>query len=155
MAKDLPTEYHIGAKKYDKNLNEDVLINVGILNDEFAEHAAKFAWYATAFELCEAEVSKEKDKLSHMEACLDYQVRNEFTMAEVKATEAKVHNQIITNPEYIKQQDLLREAEKNAGLAKAARDAMMHRKDMLVGLGANYRAEGQSDTSLRITQKGK
>lgn len=145
----LPEKFEIGSKTYDKDVNEDLRINMGNLNQDFADHAGKFAWYATAYELTESEVAKAKDALERLEAVLDYEVRQELETHGVKVTEAKVKNTLVTRPEYVEQQEKLRKAQLNAGLAKASRDAMIHRKDMLVGLGANYRAEGNADLSLK------
>ncbi len=148
----LATEFTVGEKTYKRDLSGDLFIDQGDINSSFVDHAQKFAWYATIYELCSDYESKLKNELGRLEAQLDYEVRMEFEGASLKATEAKVKNTIITRPDYVKAQEALREAALNTGLAKAARDSMMHRKDMLVGLGANYRAEGMSDLSLKTDQ---
>ncbi len=148
----LPEKYTVGETEYDRNLDEDLFVNMGDINTDFAEHSRKFAWYATAYEICEAQVGKEKDALKNLEARLDFDARQDMEAAGVKATDKKVEATVLTQPSYVAQQSKYRRAELAAGLAKAARDAMMHRKDMLVGLGANYRAEGNADISLKTQQ---
>jgi hypothetical protein len=63
-----------------------------------------------------------------------------------------VENTVITDPKYVELQEKYLDAKRNAGVLKSARDAMIHRKDMLVQMGANYRAEGSSDISLKEQQ---
>jgi hypothetical protein len=147
-----PDKFRIGELEYEKNLAEDLFINEGSLNDDFANHAESFSWYATAYELCLGHEGRLKAQLERIAAQLDYIVREEMRGAEVKITEKKVENTIITRVEYVKLHDEYLEAKLQTGLAKSARDAMIHRKDMLVGLGANYRAEGASTLSLKHDQ---
>jgi hypothetical protein len=147
-----PDKFVIGELEYEKNLAQDLFINKGALNDDFAEHAEKFSWYATAYELCLAHEGRLRAQLDRIAAQLDYIVREEMKGAEVRITEKKVENTVITRPEYVALHNEILEAKLQTGLAKAARDAMIHRKDMLVGLGANYRAEGSSTLSLKHDQ---
>ena len=146
------TSYTIGDTEYDRDLKSDLRVNMGNLSEEFAEHADKFAWYATAYELAlDAELNL-KAKLERLYAQVDYIVREEARQAGVKMTEKKVENSVITKPEYVSLQTQYLESKRNAGLLKSARDAMVHRKDMLIQLGANYRAEGVSDITLKTQQ---
>ena len=148
----LPTKYSIGNKVYDRDLSTDLYIDKGDINSSIVNHAQQFAWYATAYELCTLHESRAKDALEELEARLDHAIRMEADGANVKMTETKVKNTVLTRSEYKEALEAYRTAQLNAGLAKSARDAMVHRKDMLVTLGANYRAEGNSDVTLRTQQ---
>ena len=69
--------------------------------------------------------------------------------SSVKLTEKMVENTVITHPEYVESLNNHLDAKRTAGLLKAARDAMIHRRDMLIQLGATHRAEGTSDIRIR------
>lgn len=139
----------IGDKKYQFNLPHDLFINPGNLNGEFAEHSERFAWYSTAFELAQDWEKRLKVALERCYAQEDYKARMELTGAGIKFTEKMIEATVTTSAAYMQLTDAYLEAQKNTGLLKAARDAMIHRRDMLVGMGANYRAEGRSDIFLK------
>ena len=144
-----PDAIEIDGQMYDTPLEDDLYINEGNLSGEFVRHAQRFAFYATAFELS---LRKEKEldfELDRMYAKIDYNVRMEARNASVKITEKMVENSVITKEEYGEVFDELQQAKKNTGLLKQARDAMIHRRDMLIQLGATQRAERASDISLK------
>lgn len=145
---DLVPTYTVGHVDYASTLDTDLYINRSDLSSEFAEHSSRFAYYATCFELA-ADKSRRLDiDLKRLYAVLDYQKRMEMRNADMKTTEKMVENMVITDDNYVALQGDVLEAEKHLGLLKAARDAMAQRKEMLVSLGANHRAEFRSDTTL-------
>jgi hypothetical protein len=121
------TDFEVGGRTYGNTMRQDLNINSGDLSGDFIDHPEKFAKWAT----------------------LDYTVRTQGSAAGVKLTEKMVENTVITSPEYVSAQDLYRDSTRTCGLLKVARDAMIHRRDMLIQLGATYRAEGNSDISIR------
>lgn len=149
---ELADEYIVAGVVYDSKLSEDLNVNQAHLNDEYVTHAERFAWYSTAHDLALDYELRTKAELDRLYAQLDYTVRTEALNAGVKMTEKKVENSVITRPEYVKKQEELFDAKRNAALLKSAMYAMIHKKEMLISLGANYRAEGASDISLKIEQ---
>ncbi len=139
----------IGTAKYPNDLHAHLQVNPTNLNGEFSGHAERFAWYATAYELASDVEMRLKEELARLYARLDAHTRQEGHGAGVKLTEKMVENTVITHASYIEAQEKYLDAKRNAGLLRAAKDSMVHRKDMLVQLGANYRAEGGSDISLK------
>lgn len=144
--------FKIGEQTFPNRLREDLHINQGALSAVFAEHAEKFAWYATAYDLALDHESHLKHELERVYAQCDYLARAQAKEAGIKMTEKMVENTVITDLKYTKVQEKYLEAKRNTGLLKSARDAMIHRRDMLIQMGANYRAEGASDLSLREQQ---
>lgn len=144
----LPKQYNVAGMLQDSSLQEDIFVDRSRLNDEFAEHASRFGWYSTAYELCVDHEARLKAKLERAYAQLDAQARAQMEAAGVKVTEKKVENTVITQPEYISIYEEYLDAKLQVGLLKAARDAMIHKKEMLVSLGANLRSEMKSDPSL-------
>ena len=143
-----PETYQIGDTEYDSTLLADLHINRADLSTEFAEHSRKYGWYSTAYEIASDVEQRLKADLEKAYAILDVQARNNLTAAGVKPTEAKVKNLIITHKEYLQKQDEYFSAKTEAALIKAARDAMIHRKDCLISLGANLRAEAASNPHI-------
>ena len=153
MDKDNPalqvTEFIIGEMKHPNTLEEDLYINSTNINTEFVEHSQRFAWYATAYELACFEENKLKVELERALAHADSDVRAKAKSAAIKMTEKMVENSVKTHPVVVPIHDEYLEAKRNSGILKAAMNAMIHRKDMLVQLGASYRAEGLSDLTLK------
>lgn len=145
----LVDEFKIGDVSYPSTFKQDVYINKSNLSEEFADHSERFAWYATAYELALDVELRAKEHLGRIYARIDAHVREQARESSVKLTEKMVENTVITHPEYVKSLDNYLDAKLQTGLLKACRDGMVQRKDMLVSLGANYRAEGKSDISLK------
>lgn len=143
-----PTTYMVGDVEYESSLKEDLAIDRSNLSEEFAEHPRAYGWYSTAYEIALDAEQRKKAELERAYAVLDVQARANMEAAGVRPTEAKVKNVVITHPEYVALQDKYFEAKTDAGVIKAARDAMIHRKDCLVSLGANLRAEAASNPEI-------
>lgn len=143
------------GEEHGNPIARDVQINTMDLEWEFQNHPERYAWWAFLAEHAKAEVEQVKNELAVLYAQLDAKARNQARMDEedarkakqkpIKLTEKMVENIVITSPHYQEKVQELIEAKKNAGLAAAGRDAMNHRRDMLLQIGANYRTEGQAD----------
>lgn len=142
-------EFRLGSHTYQASFAEDVRINPAALSSDYVTHSERFAWYATAYELAQEQEARAKSALELIAAKLDYVTRQQLKDAQVKYTEKMVENTVIASPQYRAAEDAYLSAKRTVGILKAARDAMIHRRDMLVSLGANYRAEGKSDISLK------
>jgi len=144
--------FRIGDTTFPNQLNEHIDVRSQHINECFMDHAGLFAWYATAFELALDLEGRTKKELERTYARLDHLHRTNGKAAGVKMTEKMVENTVITDPLYTKTQTEYLDAKRNAGLLKAAKEAMIHRRDMLIQMGATYRAEGLSDISLKEQQ---
>jgi hypothetical protein len=139
----------VGNYEFANSLSEDVHINQGNLVGDFLEHPERFAYWATIYELALDQEVRLKNELQRMYAKVDHNTRLEAASAAVKMTEKKVENTVVTHPKYVEVLEEYNDAKLRSGLLKAARDAMIHRRDMLIQLGATARAEGASDISIR------
>jgi hypothetical protein len=140
--------YQVSGNLYSSSIQDDLNIDVNNLQEEFAEHSRRFAWYSTAFELASAEADRKDAALKRTYAIMDANMRETLKSLGQKFTEKVVEGRVLTCPEYVKAEDAALAAKEMKGLLKAARDAMAQRKDCLVSLGANLRAEMQNDPSL-------
>ena len=141
-------DFSIRGETYENTLMEDVRVNQGDLSGDFEEHPEKFARWATLYEMALAEEVALKRGLERDYARLDHAVRMEGKSSGIKLTEKMVENTVLTHDNYVESLNKYLEAKRTAGLLKAGRDAMMHRKDMLIQLGATHRAEGISNISI-------
>jgi hypothetical protein len=142
-------KFVVAGRSFDNTATEDLRINPAELTSEFVSHPERFAKWATLYELAVDTETRLKDELDRVYARMDHHTRIQGKDAGVKLTETMVENTVITSAEYVDALDMYHEAKKTAGLLKAARDAMIHRRDMLIQLGATYRAEGNADISVR------
>lgn len=130
-------EYEVKGQVYQNTLSEDLAVNESNLNEEFAMQAEKFAWYSTMYEFAAQQEDRLKLELQRVSAFVEQEIRA-TTMSKV--TEKSVSAMVTTHYDVVAAHDALMEAQLITGFLKAARDAMSHRRDMLVQLGANVRA---------------
>lgn len=145
-------------------LANDSVIQQNDLDQEFFNLPELLAWWLTAVELQKDAVAKQKITVERLMAIVDYETReqakrtNESLNAMVKEkkisekevnliklTEKMVENTVITDSRVQKEKDVLLEMSKNLGLLEVGKIALLAKKDMLVSIGANYRAEGNSN----------
>lgn len=141
-------KWNIDGVEYESTLADDLRLDRMNLNEEFEKHAEKFAFYSTAYEICLDKERRAKAVLDRVYAILDSQARGDLAANGIKATEKKIENMVVTAPDYLAAQDEYFEAQRLVGLLKSARDAMIHKKECMVSLGANFRQEMNSDPSL-------
>jgi hypothetical protein len=141
--------FKIGSNTFPNKLNEHLDLRTKHIDTCFCEHSELFAWYATAYELALYTELHLKEELARLYARADHKARMDSKMSGIKLTEKMVENTVITFPEYVDKQNEYFDSKLNTGLLRAAKDAMIHRRDMLIQMGATYRAEGQSDLKLK------
>jgi hypothetical protein len=135
-------------------LQDDLAINHADLQEEFLKQAELFAWWASTCELAKDLVARQKFMIERLAASIDHRVRMEAEAASaqigksVKLTEKMVEHTIISDEEYQKAMFQYLELKKQFGMLQAGKDAVEQKKDMLVSLGANYRAEASSNPSI-------
>lgn len=142
-------EFKIGDLTFPNFQREHLDVRSKHIDDCFCEHAELFSWYATAFELALDLEVRSKEELARTYAVIDHKTRTDAKAAGIKMTEKMVENTVITNPAYVESQSIYHDNKRNTGLLKAAREAMIQRRDMLIQMGATYRAEGLSDIDLK------
>jgi hypothetical protein len=135
-------------------IQDDLYINNADLQEEFLRQPELYAWWASTCELAKDLVAKQKFFLERLAANIDHQARMEAEQASqalgkpVKLTEKMVENTVIGNSEYQKAMYHYLELKKQLGMLQAGKDAIEQKKDMLISLGANYRAEASSNPSI-------
>ena len=138
------------------NLKVDLQFTPEDINTAYMEHPTKFAYWAVVAAQAKAVMDKKKLEVERQDEFLrktlvgelDRIVRCNLESDGEKVTEAKVASNIYVHPRYLEEQaklytlqDELLELQNQHGLLCAAKDAMIHRKDMLVSMGAQLRQE--------------
>jgi len=142
--------FKIAGQDYEIDMEKYLHVDSTNLNYEFERHTKLVAIVGFAHERAMAYAQKLEVELDRIYALCDARARNSAALdGGKKPTEAMVEGMAKTAQEYQEHQNLFLEARQEAGLLKALREAMAHRKDVLVGLGANYRVEVQSEPTLR------
>lgn len=141
--------FKIGEHTFPNDLDEHVDISSKHIDRCFTEHPGLYAWYATAYELALDAEARLKKELAETYAHVDRKARADAKAAGIKLTEKMVENTVITSDLYRKVQEDYLDAKLNTGLLKAAKEAMIHRRDMLIQKGSTYRSEIQSDITLK------
>lgn len=159
----------IGNEEHILNYLKELESSFETINEDLANQPSLYAYYATMYEMAEAEFCdaeriynevKDDTKVG-LEIC-EAELDSQFRKSLDKYTESSIKNKIKTSDTYIKTRSKLlsekREAEiamlnakKNAGLLRAIRNSFAQRKDTLIGGGANWRK--QLDTDLIIKEK--
>ena len=141
------------------DLSSDLKISSEDINDAYINHSAKFAYWSVV--AVQAKIAVDKKKLEverqdeyikkNLAGELDASVRLKLNRDGERITEARVTAGIYSHHRYQTEQaklyalqDELLELQGQYNLLYAAKEAMNHRKDMLVSLGAQLRQEGDS-----------
>ena len=130
---------------YQSSLEDDITINPTDLDAEFVEQPRKYVWWAILSEVAKDLMGQKKYQMELLYAKLDHEKRTAAMTNKVKLTEKMVENEVITDPRYQRIMSEYLSIKKDYGMLSAGRDAFTQRKEMLISLGANYRAEGNAD----------
>lgn len=144
------TSVVVAGKEYDLPIAEYLAVDPSHLEHEFTVHTQRVAIVGFAYEKALIHVQKLETQLGRMYALCDAKVRINLTfdLGNKKPTEAMVENAVRVEPEYQELENELLSAKEHLGVLRVLKDAMAHRKDVLVGLAANYRSEIQADRMM-------
>mgnify|MGYP004447264417 CR=1 FL=1 len=132
----------IDGQTYDLVPDQDTKIDGGDLDSEFIGLPALLHQYGFLAAHARAEVDGQKYAMERLYAIVDAESRQEAERMNVRMTEKKLENTVITDQRYQQAKLAYIEARKKAGLLGAVLDALNAKKDCLISLGANYRSSG-------------
>ena len=111
------------------------------MSRDLKEQAGKYLWFSS---LC-ARLAAKRDNISNhlkeLQASKEMFYRRQAEVNGDKTTEAKIKAMVDADAEVNKVKSFLSDAEGELSICYSIRDAFSQRKDMLVALGANWRAE--------------
>lgn len=132
-----------------KYAKECVQLEATNLQGEFVKYTADLAHWGEVVAACRQGESMAKLTRDAQAADLDA-IARETLIGDKKPTEASIHAWVTRHPAMQSAETQLVEATYRLDQAKAVYDALRSKRDMLVGLGAQQRAEMQHDPSLKM-----
>jgi len=143
----------IGSEVHTLDPDEELKLSEETINEDLKSQPARYAFYAVMQEAAEGEVADAKLNLDATEAALDDAFRTEAAKTSTKITEANISNKIKLDEEYTAAVIALNKAKKQAGTLRAIKEAFVHRKDMLVTLASNMRAQADPEIFINMRKK--
>lgn len=144
------TSVSIAGEEYEFDTNDFLTVDNTNLQHEFTRHTKLVAIIGFAYEAALLHSQRQEIALDKIYALCDARERaNAMAIGAKKPTETMIDNVVKTAQEYQEQQQITLQARSDLGKLKALKEAMQHRKDCLVGLGANYRSEINAEATLR------
>jgi len=129
------------GKDYEVDLNEALAFDEHSLNKAYTEQASLYAWWAAARAIAIKYKEKLKKQLNLRRSNLMIQFRKESEEKILKWTLSDIEARILADTDYDLTAEKVIEAEHNVDLLTAVCEALEHRREMLVSLGANVRTE--------------
>lgn len=140
-------------RQYKLDLGHMLEIHEPKLNEHFKTHSSQYAWVATLAALTAAKVRTLKNDLDHEEAQFGQQLREAAASSGEKITEKAIADQVLLSKRFLQlRRDLIR-AEEQVGVCVAAQTAFSQRKDCLLALASNLRAQGAGELTLGAPDK--
>jgi len=144
----LQIRVELGGKVFEGDLQAEARVDpdpVG-LNQALAEQPGRFAWWATLEVLARSLVEElERDRATkHAELYSFYEASLSATDTDgkrAKPTVDKIKSEILKHADYRQLQGRLAAATEQHGLLTVARQTMQMRKDVLLAVASNLRAE--------------
>lgn len=136
--------FTIDGEEYESSLRDDLEIDAGNPNEALVNQAKLLAMYGFAYEHALAYQRDLESQLERKYAYIDAETRASYAQQSIKLTEKMVESVVKTNREYIELNDMCRDAAATTGMLKAAFKAIEQRKDLIVTLSHNLRAENKN-----------
>lgn len=156
MAKDkFTTPAALGDVEVTQYLKECVTIEPMALEEEFVRVAADLAYWGAKWADAQKAAALVKLSRNEVEAALDAEHRAEAAQSGEKVTEKVIASRVASDERMKAIEIALIEADAAATRARAFADAVRAKKDMVVSLGSQVRAEMQADPSVRQQMTGR
>lgn len=136
------------------NFGDDLQIYESDLQKEFMEQPGKYAFYAQQAATANSKMLTSKMRMEVVEAELYKKIKDELVDAGAKPTEKMISSEMLVRDEWKSAQKSYIKAQEAYKIAKAAMDAMEHRRDMLIQLGSSARQE-RNQIGLDLHAKAK
>jgi hypothetical protein len=138
----------VGGMSHRHNLATELSIDRKNINDNMSKQPSQYAWFAVLHALANDAYERLKAEKKSLYAEKDNRVRARAAKLGEKTTEKGIEQAIELDPEYMELSEHILEAKLNVDLLQAALIAFMQRKDMLISISSNMRAEMDTDLSI-------
>lgn len=140
------------GKDWRINFYDEVVVDERKINQELAEHPAKFALWATMHGEAKERVAYLELERDRLESDLGNELVNDTPAGEKKPTEKQIELYVTGHEKYRKLENELLKVKALQERLYIARDAMTHRRDVLVALATNLRREMDVDLGRRASR---
>lgn len=132
--------------EYDVDVDAELSVDRGNLGQEFGEQAGKYAFYATAYAAAQMAVERADLHLSIAESQAANRLRMTPTETDAKGkckvpSEAFIKAELPRQQEVIEAKEELIKARMQESMLRSIKEAMQHRRDMLIQIGYDTRVE--------------
>jgi hypothetical protein len=145
----------LGDVEVTQYLKECVTIEPMALEEEFVRVASDLAYWGAKWADAQKAAAMAKLQRNEVEAAIDSEYRQQAAEAGEKVTEKVIASRVQGDDRMKAVEISLIEAEAQASRARAFADAVRAKKDMVVALGSQVRAEMQADPSIRQQMTGR
>jgi len=148
----LHVKVSIQGETYEEDLNTQARIDPDLegLNQALADHPGRFAWWSVLETLARAQVDDLESQMELLNAELfdEYQRRLTDPGGKGKPTLDTIKGHVVQDPRYQEVTKLLLNARTDLNYVSVGRWTMVHRKDSLLAIASNLRAEMDYDLSV-------
>lgn len=138
-----------GAVKISEQVQDDLRVDPDDLNMEFLKQPGLTHHYGTMEVLAEDRFEEAKIEHDVLVAKITEEKRRTYELSGQRIAKATLDGIVSMDPRVRDSSKNLKEARKAKKLAKVAMKAIDHRMSVLISLGANQRAQMQSEPSIR------
>lgn len=136
-------------RQYTVEVPDVVAIDPAKIDKELAEQPEKYLHFARLAALFTSKRDRISEELKTCRAKCDVELRKGFAERNEKITEDKIKNLIESHQACVDMKSALLDAEEQCAVVSAIKEAFYHRKDMLVSLAANMRAELEGELFIK------
>jgi len=137
----LQAVFEYGDTEYTLNVDAELKIDRGNIQDCFMDQPGKYAWYATVYAAASTNVDRCKLNVEIVKSQVASRLRSMIDSKGKAPSEAKVDKILPGEQEVIEAEEKLIEAKRQEGLLRAVKEAFQHRRDMLIQMGYDLRLE--------------
>jgi len=134
----------VNGKVFKANLMEELRIEKDDLDTCFVEQPGKYAWWAVLAQLSASKTDLAKAEVERLEGELDEDIRRVILTGGEKPTEDMVKRRIKNHPDYVQANKYYYDCKRTSDILNEARKSFDHRKESLISIGANERAQGNN-----------
>ena len=143
-----PADLTLDGEPFEDTGPVDVTIHYENLDRSFLDQAEKRLKWGEFEAWKRAELTAAKNDLVESDARLGFDERMRLRGLQMKYTERMIEEHVVTHTDHKASLAHLINCQRQLDQAITRRESMNHRRECLIGLGANYRAEGSADPIL-------
>ncbi len=131
-------------RKMLKHVDKDLQLSRNQLEQQMSRQSGLYHYYAMAY----ARAMKDEKRVQLRLSMLESKIYRELSLNHSRVTEKMVKAECHIRPSWIKLSQFVDEHSHSVDVLKGVVQALMHKKDMLVNIGATVRVEMAGETRI-------